>query len=69
LDTGVQLAQARLRDRGPFDNTMSKGPSALIGWLGLASAILIVMIASLTVALTPATPVTMGTGRGCCGAP
>jgi voltage-gated potassium channel Kch len=32
---------------------MSKGPSALIGWLGLASAILIVLIASLAVALTP----------------
>ncbi|GAB2817580.1 lipoprotein [Actinoallomurus bryophytorum] len=52
---GIRLAQVRLRDRGryAFDNTMSKGPSALIGWLGLASAILIVVFASLTVALTP----------------
>ncbi|GAB3979897.1 lipoprotein [Actinoallomurus acanthiterrae] len=49
------MAQVRWRDRAryAFDNTMSKGTSALIGWLGLASAILIVVIASLTVLLAP----------------
>ncbi|MCO5999090.1 CASTOR/POLLUX-related putative ion channel [Actinoallomurus rhizosphaericola] len=50
------MAQARWRDRAryAFDNTMSRGTPALIGWLGLASAILIVVFASLTVALAPA---------------
>ncbi|WP_354670864.1 potassium transporter TrkA [Actinomadura sp. DC4] len=45
----------RLRDRAryAFDNTMSRGTPALIGWLGLASALLIILIASVTVVLTP----------------
>ncbi|GAA4629483.1 lipoprotein [Actinoallomurus vinaceus] len=49
------MAQVRWRDRAryAFDNTMSRGTPALIGWLGLASAILIVVIASLTVTLAP----------------
>jgi ion channel POLLUX/CASTOR len=46
----------RWRDRGryAFDNTMSRGTPALIGWLGLASAILIVLVASVTVVAAPA---------------
>lgn len=46
----------RWRDRGryAFDNTMSRGTPALIGWLGLASAILIVLVASVTVVAVPA---------------
>ncbi|MFC6887383.1 MULTISPECIES: CASTOR/POLLUX-related putative ion channel [Actinomadura] len=36
-----------------FDNTMSRGTPALIGWLGLASGVLIVVVASLAVLLAP----------------
>ncbi|SEG91211.1 Castor and Pollux, part of voltage-gated ion channel [Thermomonospora echinospora] len=45
----------RWRDRFRywFDNTMSKGTPALIGWLGLASAVLIVTVASLALLLAP----------------
>lgn len=36
-----------------FDNTMSKGTPALIGWLGLASGVLIVIVASVAVVIAP----------------
>lgn len=32
------------RMRYAFDNTMSKGPIALIGWLALAAAIVILVV-------------------------
>jgi voltage-gated potassium channel Kch len=49
------LAQARLRVRVRywFDNTMSKGTPALIGWLGLASGVLIILVASLVSVVAP----------------
>ncbi|MFI5735815.1 hypothetical protein ACIA49_37230 [Kribbella sp. NPDC051587] len=37
-----------------FDSTMSRGTSALIGWLGLASALLVVLITALVVVIAPA---------------
>ncbi|GAA2610853.1 potassium transporter TrkA [Actinomadura fulvescens] len=43
----------RERVRYWFDNTMSKGTPALIGWLGLASGVLILVVASLAVVLAP----------------
>ncbi|RAY16028.1 potassium transporter TrkA [Actinomadura craniellae] len=36
-----------------FDNTMSRGTSALIGWLGLASGVLILAVASLAMVIAP----------------
>jgi voltage-gated potassium channel Kch len=49
------VTQVRWRERAryAFDNTMSKGTPALIGWLGLASAGLIVVIASLSAVVAP----------------
>lgn len=49
------MARIRWRDRVRywFDNTMSKGTPALIGWLGMASAVLIVTVATLAVWITP----------------
>ncbi|MFB9832378.1 CASTOR/POLLUX-related putative ion channel [Actinoallomurus acaciae] len=49
------MTQVRWRERAryAFDNTMSKGTPALIGWLGLASAVLILVIASLAALLAP----------------
>lgn len=45
---------ARLRERLRywFDGTMDRGTQALIGWLGLASVVLIVLVTSLVVAFT-----------------
>ncbi|HEX2314003.1 MAG TPA: potassium transporter TrkA [Thermomonospora sp.] len=45
----------RWRDRFRywFDNTMSRGTSALIGWLGLASGALILTVATLAVLIAP----------------
>ncbi len=43
------------RLRYAFDNTMSRGPGALIGWLGLLSALLIVVI-TLVVWISKAAP-------------
>jgi voltage-gated potassium channel Kch len=49
------LAQVGWRNRARywFDNTMSKGTPALIGWLALASAVLILAVASLVTLLAP----------------
>nr|BFE30453.1 lipoprotein [Actinomadura rugatobispora] len=49
------LARISLRDRMRywFDNTMSRGTPALIGWLGLASGALILVVATLAVVLAP----------------
>ncbi|MFE0255132.1 potassium transporter TrkA [Streptomyces sp. NPDC059010] len=46
--------RVRLRERLRywFDGTMDRGTQALIGWLGLASAVLIVLVTSGVVALT-----------------
>jgi len=44
----------RARARYAFDNTMARGTSALIGWLGLASGALVVLFASVTVLVAPA---------------
>ncbi|MFB4307570.1 potassium transporter TrkA [Actinomadura sp. GTD37] len=43
----------RERVRYWFDRTMSKGTPALIGWLGLASAALVLVVASAAVVLAP----------------
>ncbi|MFI0354849.1 potassium transporter TrkA [Actinomadura sp. 9N407] len=43
----------RERVRYWFDNTMAKGTSALIGWLGLASGALILVVTLLSVLLAP----------------
>ena len=45
----------RLRERVRywFDNTMSRGTSALIGWLGLASVTLILLVSGLVLLLAP----------------
>jgi hypothetical protein len=37
----VKRTSSRARLRYRFDNTLSRGPVALIGWLGLAAAILV----------------------------
>ncbi|WP_222720424.1 CASTOR/POLLUX-related putative ion channel [Actinomadura sp. HBU206391] len=49
------MAQVRWRDRARywFDNTMSKGTPALIGWLALASGVLILVVASMVTVLAP----------------
>ncbi|WP_258052944.1 potassium transporter TrkA [Streptomyces sp. Ru73] len=46
--------RTRLRDRLRywFDGTMDRGTPALIGWLGLASVVLVALVSSLVVALT-----------------
>ncbi|MEU8271023.1 potassium transporter TrkA [Sphaerisporangium sp. NPDC049002] len=46
----------KLRDRLRywFDGTMDRGTPALIGWLGLASVVLIAMVTALVVTLVPA---------------
>ena len=53
---GVVVSEPRFRERLRywFDNTMSKGTSALIGWLGLASVALVVTVTGLTLWLAPA---------------
>lgn len=53
-------AGLRRRLRYWFDNTMSRGTSALVGWLAIASVILIVTV---TIALAVVTPVQKGTDR------
>ncbi|MFI0370142.1 potassium transporter TrkA [Actinomadura sp. 1N219] len=47
--------RVRWRDRLQywFDTTMSRGTPALIGWLGLASAALVLVVASLTILIAP----------------
>src|SRR5262245_21920185 len=45
-------ATPRERLRYWFDNSMSKGTSALVGWLGLVSALLVVVFGLLVLALT-----------------
>ncbi|GAA1825477.1 CASTOR/POLLUX-related putative ion channel [Actinomadura chokoriensis] len=49
------MAPVRRRDRMRywFDRTMSKGTPALIGWLGLASVALVVVVATAAVVLAP----------------
>ncbi|MEV0967671.1 CASTOR/POLLUX-related putative ion channel [Microtetraspora glauca] len=49
------MARATIRERLRywFDNTMSKGTVALIGWLGLASLALILIVSGLTLWITP----------------
>ncbi|MEV4127238.1 hypothetical protein [Nocardia sp. NPDC049707] len=50
------MARVRVRDRLRFwfDRTMDRGTPALIGWLGLASVVLIAVITALAVLLAPA---------------
>ncbi|GAA0990651.1 lipoprotein [Acrocarpospora macrocephala] len=50
------MARATLRERVRywFDNTMSKGTAALIGWLALVSAVLILVVSGFALWLTPA---------------
>ncbi len=43
----------RQRARYWCDSTMSRGTPALIGWLGLASALLVVVVSALVLLLTP----------------
>jgi voltage-gated potassium channel Kch len=43
----------RERLRYWFDSTMARGTSALIGWLGLASALLVLLVTALVVATAP----------------
>ena len=43
----------RRRARYWCDSTMSRGTPALIGWLGLASALLVVVVSALVLLLTP----------------
>src|SRR3981189_3159870 len=43
----------RQRLRSWFDGTMDRGTPALIGWLGLASLVLITVVTALVMALTP----------------
>jgi len=49
------MGRPTLRERWRywFDNTMSRGTPALIGWLGLASAALVLAVATLAVLLAP----------------
>ncbi|WP_018654504.1 CASTOR/POLLUX-related putative ion channel [Actinomadura flavalba] len=48
-----RLARRRDRLRYWFDGTMARGTPALIAWLGLASAVLIVVVATLATLLSP----------------
>ncbi|MFI7064588.1 hypothetical protein ACIBL3_26595 [Kribbella sp. NPDC050124] len=43
----------RERARYWFDSTMSRGTPALIGWLGLASGLLVLVVSALVVAMVP----------------
>jgi voltage-gated potassium channel Kch len=54
-DQEVAVGKADWRDRAryAFDNVMAKGTPALVGLLGLASAVLVVVVASLAWVLTP----------------
>ncbi len=49
------MSRPRLRERWRywFDNTMARGTPALIGWLGLASAVLVLVVATLAALLAP----------------
>ncbi|MQY02137.1 CASTOR/POLLUX-related putative ion channel [Actinomadura macrotermitis] len=49
----MNRVRSRDRLRYWFDNTMAKGTPALIGWLGLASMVLVVTVASLAVLIAP----------------
>ncbi len=49
----VSKATVKERARYWFDNTMSRGTAALIGWLALVSLVLIVVVSALTMWLTP----------------
>ncbi len=49
----MSRATYRERARYWFDNTMSKGTVALIGWLALVSALLILVVSGLTLWATP----------------
>lgn len=51
--TRLAHAGLRARMRYAFDNTMARGTSALIGWLALASGVLVVLFATATVILAP----------------
>ena len=52
---------ARLRYR--FDNTLSRGPIALIGWLGLAAALLVLAATALVLLWPGATPDGLDAGK------
>ncbi|GAA2725701.1 CASTOR/POLLUX-related putative ion channel [Actinocorallia aurantiaca] len=49
------MSRPTLRERWQywFDNTMARGTPALIGWLGLASAVLVLFVATMAVLLAP----------------
>jgi voltage-gated potassium channel Kch len=63
----MQKATLRERLRYLFDNSMSRGPAALIGWLGLASVVLIAVVAALIavfgIAPEGITPTGEGSGK------
>jgi hypothetical protein len=63
----VRKADWRDRARYAFDNLMAKGTPALVGLLGLASAVLVMVIASLAWLLARPTPATTATGWACSG--
>ncbi|GAA0954950.1 CASTOR/POLLUX-related putative ion channel [Actinocorallia libanotica] len=58
------MAWWRARVRYWFDNTMARGTPALIGWLGLASAVLVLAIASLAVLIAPRDAAEQGSWSG-----
>jgi hypothetical protein len=64
----VRKADWRARARYAFDNLMAKGTPALVGLLGLASAALVLVIASLAWLLAPAdASKRTATGPACSG--
>lgn len=52
-DWGSCVSEWRDRVRYWFDNTMARGTPALVGWLGLASAALVVAVSALVLLLAP----------------
>ncbi|WP_106403392.1 CASTOR/POLLUX-related putative ion channel [Actinocorallia populi] len=58
------MAWWRARARYWFDNTMARGTPALIGWLGLASALLVLAVASLAVLIAPRDAAEQGSWSG-----
>jgi ion channel POLLUX/CASTOR len=52
----VARTKSRDRLRSWFDSTMDRGTPALIGWLGLASLVLIVLVSGLAALLAPRDP-------------
>src|SRR6266705_905926 len=50
---GEEWSMWRERARYWFDSTMSRGTPALIGWLGLASTLLVLVVSVLVIWLVP----------------